>query len=84
MIHFDKGNEFKAEFMQVCKNYYGLKGKPIITYNPQSNGIIERTHLGITNMLRTFKNEESDLPLIMPFWSFISTPASWAIRTTLQ
>jgi hypothetical protein len=26
MIHFDNGNELKAEFMQICRNY-GLKGK---------------------------------------------------------
>jgi hypothetical protein len=40
MIRFDNGNEFKAEFMEMCRNY-GLKGKPISTYNPQSNGIFE-------------------------------------------
>ncbi len=80
MVRFDNGNEFKAEFMQMCRNY-GLKGKPTSTYNPQSNGIIERIHLVIGNMLRTFEDDNSDLPSIMPFRSFISA-AAWAIRST--
>ena len=80
MVQFDNGNEFKAEFMQMCRNY-GLKGKPTSTYNPQSNGIIERIHLVIGNMLRTFEDDNSDLPSIMPFRSFISA-AAWAIRST--
>ena len=80
MVRFDNGNEFKAGFMQMCRNY-GLKGKPTGTYNPQSNGIIERIHLVIGNMLRTFENENRDLPPIMPFRTFISA-ASWAIRST--
>ena len=32
-------------------------------------------------MLRTFEDDNSDLPLIMPFMSFISA-AAWAIRST--
>ena len=70
----------------MCRNY-GLKGKPTGTYNPQSNGIIEQIHLVIGNMLRTFEDNDHDLPPIMPFRSFISA-ASWAIcstyHTTLQ
>jgi hypothetical protein len=66
--------------MQTCRNF-GLKGKPTSLWNPQSNGIIERTHLVIGNMLRTFEDNNRDLPPIMPFWSFISA-ASWAICST--
>jgi hypothetical protein len=81
MVRFDNGNEFKAEFRQTCRNY-GLKAKPTSTYNPQSNGgIIERIHLVIGNMLRTFENNNRDLQPIMPFWSFFSA-ASWAIHST--
>jgi transposase InsO family protein len=80
MVQFDNGNDFKAEFMQTCGNY-GLKGKPTSAYNPQPNSIIARIHLVIGSMLRTFENDNSDLPPMMPFWSFISA-ASWAIRST--
>jgi hypothetical protein len=86
MVQFDNGGEFKAEFMQTCSKF-GLKGKPTSLWNPQSNGIIERIHLVIGNMLRTFEDNNRDLPRIMPIWSFISA-ASWAIgstyHTTLQ
>jgi transposase InsO family protein len=80
MVRFDNGNEFKAEFAQTCRNF-GLKAKPTSMYNPQSNGIIERIHLVLGNMLGTFENINGDLLPIMPFRSFISA-ASWAIRST--
>jgi hypothetical protein len=66
--------------MQACRNF-GLKGKPTSSWNPQSNGIIERIHLVIGNMLWTFEDNNRDLPSIMPSRSFISA-ASWAIRST--
>jgi hypothetical protein len=80
MVRFDNGGEFKAEFMQTCRNFV-LKGKPTSLWNPQSNGIIERIHLVIGNMLRTFEDNNCDLPPIMPFRSFISA-ASWATHST--
>jgi hypothetical protein len=80
MVQSDNGNEFKAEFAQTCRNF-ALKAKPTSTYNPQSNGIIERIHLVIGNMLRTFEDNNRNLPPIMPFRSFISA-ASLAIRST--
>jgi hypothetical protein len=39
----DNGSEFKAQFKQMCDNY-GMKEKPPSSYNPQSNGIVERVH----------------------------------------
>ena len=80
MVQSDNGNEFKAEFAQTCRNF-ALKAKPTSTYNPQSNGIIERIHLVIGNMLRTFEDNNRNLPPIMPVRSFISA-ASLAIRST--
>jgi hypothetical protein len=50
-------------------------------HNPQSNGIIEQLHLVIGNMLRTFENNNRNLPPMMLFRSFISA-ASWAIHNT--
>jgi 3-phenylpropionate/cinnamic acid dioxygenase small subunit len=59
MVHVDNGNEFKAEFMQLCRNY-GLKGKPMseYIYNPQANDIIERLYSVMVDMLWTLKDEE--------------------------
>jgi hypothetical protein len=71
MVRFDNGGKFKAEFIQTCRNF-GLKGKPTSSWNPQSNGIIERIHLVLGNMLQTFEDNNCDLPSIMPFRSFIS------------
>jgi hypothetical protein len=86
MVQFDNGNGFKAEFMQMCRNY-GLKGKATSTDNPQSNRIIEQMHLVASNMLWAFENDNSYPPPIMPFRSFISA-SSYAIHsayhTTLQ
>jgi transposase InsO family protein len=53
-IGFDNGNEFKSVFEQMTKNY-GLKIKIGTSYNPQSNGVIERVHQVLGNMLRTFE-----------------------------
>jgi hypothetical protein len=57
-IGFDNGSEFKAQFQETCDNY-GIKAKPTTSYNPQSNGIIERVHQVLGNALRTFELETS-------------------------
>ena len=53
-IVFDRGTEFMAEFAKMCHNDYGLKMKPKMTRNRQSNNIIKRTHQTIGNNIRTF------------------------------
>ena len=79
-IGFDNGNEYKKVFKQMCINY-GIKGKNSTTYNPQSNGIIERVHQVLGNALRTFELEERELDDDEPWASFLSA-ASYAIRST--
>ena len=39
-IMFDCGSKFMAELSKMCQNNYGLKMKPITTWNPQSNDTI--------------------------------------------
>ena len=51
---FDRGNKFMAEFSEMCQNDYGIKRKPMITRNPQSNEIIKRIHQTIGNIIQTF------------------------------
>jgi hypothetical protein len=81
-IGFDNGREFKAMFEQMTKNY-GLKTKTGTSYNPQSNGVIERVHQVLGDMLRTFELEDRDLDAKNPFGSFLSA-AAYAIRSTFR
>ena len=81
-IRFDNGSEFKNVFKEMCTNY-GLKHKPTTTYNPRSNGIVERVHQVLGDSLRTFELQKCDLAEYDPFGSFLST-AAWAIRSTLH
>lgn len=59
-LGFDNGGEYKKEFEQLRCNY-GMTKKPSLEYNPQSNGIIERVHQVLGDMLRTFELEEKEL-----------------------
>jgi transposase InsO family protein len=81
-ICFDNGTEFKSVFREICSNY-GLKAKPMTTYNPQSNGIIERVHQILRDNLATFELSNRELPEYDPFGSFLSA-AAWAIRSTIH
>ena len=53
-IVFDRGTEFMADFSKMCQNDNGLKRKPIMTRNPQSNAILKRIDQTIRNIIRTF------------------------------
>jgi transposase InsO family protein len=78
-IRFDNGTEFKSVFREICSNYAGLKAKPTTTYNPRSNGIIERVHQTLRDNLATFELlSNRELPEYDPFGSFLSA-AAWAI-----
>jgi hypothetical protein len=79
-IGFDNGSEFKSVFIQTCINY-GIKPKPSTSHNPQSNGIIERVHLTLGNMLRSFEMQNKTLNEGGPWSSFLAAMA-WAIRST--
>jgi IS30 family transposase len=60
-ICFDNGTEFKSVFQEMCSNY-GLKAKPTTTYNPRSNGIVERVHQTLRDNLATFELSNRELP----------------------
>ena len=81
-IGYDNGSEFKAQFKQMCENY-GMKEKPSSSYNPQSNGIVERVHQVLGNALRTFELENKELDTNDPWGPFLSA-AAWAIRSTVH
>jgi transposase InsO family protein len=79
-IGFDNGKEYKKMFKQLINNY-GIKPKPITTYNPQSNGIIERVHLVLGDALRTAEVDGAELDGENPWDSYLSS-AAFAIRST--
>jgi hypothetical protein len=66
----------------MCDNY-GMKEKPSSSYNPQSNGIVERVHQVLGNALRTFELEHKELDTNDPWGPFLSA-AAWAIRSTVH
>ena len=67
----------------MCDNY-GMKDKPSTSYNPQSNGIIERVHQVLGNaFLRTFELEEKELDTNDPWGHFLSAVA-WALPSTVH
>jgi hypothetical protein len=62
-------------------NDYGLTPKPSTEYNPQGNSMIERIHLTLGNMLRTFELDKQVLNPNDPFSMFLNS-AAWALRST--
>ena len=79
-IGFDNGSEYKNVFKEMIDNY-GLKRKPSLSWNPQSNGIIERVHQVLTDGLRTFELEKQELNDVDP-WSPFLAACAFAIRST--
>jgi len=83
-IRFDNGGEFKGVFDEMVENY-GLTTRPTTSYNPQSNGIIERVHQVVGNSLRTLEvNKAADDPVIADDepWDNVLSQVAWAIRST--
>ena len=79
-IGFDNGSEFKAQFLQTCTNY-GVKAKVTTSHNPQANGIIERVHQVLGNLLRTLNITNIQLET-MDAWRSILSEVAFAIRST--
>ena len=78
-IVFNRGTKFMAEIAKMCHNDYGLKIKPIITRNPQSNAIIVRIYQTIGNIIHTF--DVSNIVNNNP-WSGILDATMFAVRET--
>ena len=57
---FDNGGENKGMFDALMCNC-GMTRKAMTEHNPQSNGIVERAHAVLNDILRTFELEEREL-----------------------
>ena len=81
-LGYDNGNEYKNVFDEMRKNY-SMHKKRSTEYNPQSNGIVERVHQVLGDMLRTFELENRELNDMDPWSEFLSA-AGYAIRSTVH
>ena len=82
-VVLDRGGEFMDEFTRMIQDDYGLKKKPITKRNPQANAIVERVHLTIGNMIRTFQLQKSQVDEEKP-WNGILTAIVFSVRATLH
>jgi hypothetical protein len=79
-IGFDNGRENKGLFKKMIVNY-GQKSKPTMSHNPQSNGIIERVHAVLNDMLCTHRFSETEMDT-EDQWTDILSSTAFAIQVT--
>ena len=83
-IIYDRGTEFKAEFKKMVQEDYMVVPKPITKRNPQANGIVERVHQTIGNMVRTFSVQDNNYIDENDPWSGILAAVAFAVRATVH
>ena len=83
-IEFDNRGEFKVEFRELTINM-GLKAKKSLSWNPQSNAIIERIYQVLPDCLVSFDLEDMDIDSDDPdpFEEYLTT-LSYAIRSAFH
>ena len=81
-VIFDNGTEFIKDFRTIFASY-GVTPQSTTIKNPQANGILERVHKVLGNMLRAsnVKNLDIDFDSVRPFESLLSSVA-YAVRST--
>jgi hypothetical protein len=78
-IIYDNGSKFKLNF-ECLSIKYGIKHEPTTKKNPQANGILERLHQVLAQMLRT---AELDMAKVTPNDANVFLDnAAWAICST--
>ncbi len=77
---YDIGSEFKLHFEYLCESY-GIKRKPNTVKNPRANGILERVHQVLGQMLCTADLDMANSVTPNDVDVFLDNTA-WAIRST--
>jgi hypothetical protein len=77
---YDNGSEFKLHSKYLCESF-GIKHKPTTIKNPQANGILERVHQVLGQMLRTAELDMADSVTPNDVNVFLDNEA-WAIHST--
>eukprot|EP00957_Ditylum_brightwellii_P041882 3172329-Ditylum_brightwellii.AAC.1 len=80
-VVLDRGTEFMVEFTEMIRRDYSVTKRPITACNPQANGIVERIHQTIGNMLHNFQVHSTELDKEDP-WSGILGAVMFATRAT--
>ena len=76
----DNGAEFKKDFRTISTDY-GVQLKNTTVKNPQANGVLERVHQTICNMLRAKNLAKLEMPEDDP-WTAILASVAYAVRST--
>ena len=76
----DNGAEFKKDFRTISTDY-GVKLTKTTVKNPQANGVLERVHLTICNMLRSKNLAKLEMPEDDP-WTAILASVPYVVRST--
>ncbi len=77
---YTNGSELKLHFQYLCESY-GIMHKPTTVKNPPANGISERVHQVLGQMLRTAELDMADSVTPDDVDVFLDN-AAWAIRST--
>ena len=83
---YDNGKEFVGEEFQELLESYNIKGVPTTVKNPQANGVVERMHLTLADMLRTMTvivDEECPIKINDAIDTMLQSSA-WSLRTTVS
>jgi hypothetical protein len=72
--------KFKLHFKYLCESY-GITCKPTTVKNPQANGILERVHQVLGQMLRTAELDMAD-SVTPDYIDVFLDNVAWAIRST--
>jgi transposase InsO family protein len=79
----DNGTEFVSAKFQELLQSYGIRSKLTTVKNPQANGILERTHQVIGNLLHSNRLIAQDLDTVSAQQELLM-PVMWAINTTFH
>ena len=82
-VIMDRGREFAAEVRDELQNEFGVIRKLITTRNPQANGMVERAHQTIHNMIAV-QNVQRRQDLPGGDWKGILSAVGFAMRATIH
>ncbi len=79
-LMYNNGSKFKLHFEYLCESY-AITRKPTMVKNPRANGILERVHQVLGQMLCTAELDMADSVTPDDVDVFLDN-AAWAIRST--
>jgi hypothetical protein len=80
LVFYNNGTEFTGQEIQELLDSYGIKPVSTTVRNPKSNGVIERVHLTMGDMLRTMTFSGTDWFADM---QRALDAVAWAVQTTI-